>query len=286
MGTTLHSTGAVVVGYFATGHAAHRAINALIDEGFQPSEIGAAFHVGAENASTQEHSGAGAVAGSSLREDLGTTRPESSVGPSTTFGAPASDSTAVQPAALGGGSGTPFGGAGRPGPISGSSLANTGLPSDLNSDLEGTSPSEATSGSAYSDRHETSENWSGRLRSVFPQTSDTDRAPKAPVTKESQNFGTGEGHLNLNTRPYSQPAFERSFSNYGLEAGHARSLSRRIGGGGAVVSVHSTSRAAEAERVLEQHGGLVRHTGNVDETGAQASGQVEVFGTLHRHYVV
>ncbi len=317
MSTSINQTGSVVIGYFATGHAAHRAIHALVDEGFLPSEIGAAFHVGADGAprANQQASRQPNVGGS-LREELGTTLPEGHASSSTTFGA-ASDTTAVQPAALGGGAGTPFVGAGRPGPITGSSLANSGLPSELKSTLphDAELPSGASSQppNAYANYspepshtlyapdhdHKELENdgWLEKLKHLFGAGHpDKERAaafesaeqsiPKAHVTQESQDFGTGEGHLMLQSkgRRYSQPAFESSFSGYGVEPGRARHLSHQIGQGGAIVTVHATTRAIEAERILELHGGEVRFAGGGSNDDFASDGQVEVFGTVGRDY--
>ena len=212
MTTSLPQTGTAVVGYFATGESAHHAINALIDEGFAPSEIGAAFHIGANPGSDTTHDRQ-ANLGGSLREELGTTNP-SGEAQAQSFGAPGSDTTPVQPGALGGGAGTIFSGAGRPGPISGSSLANSGLPSELKSTLphqaplaEGGHQVEAApiyaSHTAHPTTH-THETWGEKLKHIFSsdKTSEKTSDQKHPAdhttakgvtTKESQNFGTGEG---------------------------------------------------------------------------------------------
>ncbi len=250
----------------------------------------------------------------------------------------------MQYAALGGGAGTPFDGAGRPGPITGSSLVNTGLPSELKSELPhdaglphdsdvsssataaprsqssvvgasaGESGAYAETGAAPIPRSapaypsagslQTStaaqgagkESWTEKLKHVFSSSGDETReggssasasstTPLAPVTKESQDFGTGEGHLMLDTgMRYSQPAFERSFSNYGVQPEHARTLSHRIGRSGAIVTVHAAARAIEAERVLEAHGGEVRFGGDTAYETLADESEVEVFGTVGRDY--
>ncbi len=313
MATQVQQSGAVV-GYFKTGHEAHRAIQALVDDGFLPSEIGAAFHVGTgagrEHAEERRSEGTQANVGGSLREELGTTLPGGSThGNRTGTSGASSDTTAVQYASLGGGAGTPFDGAGRPGPITGSSLANTGLPSELKSELphdaglpHGTESARDLSvpfapeptARTVAERN-TGESWAERLKHIFSSSShsttaadrrDTETVPKAPVTAESQNFGTGEGHLILNTGVrYSQPAFERSFSEYGVQPEHARHLSHRIGHGGAIVTVHAAARAIEAERLLEAHGGEVRFSaGSAGQSMAPAESHVEVFGTVGRNY--
>ena len=319
MATSTQSTqqnGTVVAGYFATGDAAHRAVNALIDAGFLPSEIGAAFHVGQGRGAAGIGSGDEARqpnVGGTLRDELGTTLPQGSTRASTSFGAAASDTTAVQPGALGGGTGTPFGGAGKPGPISGSGINNSGLPSELKS----TMPHESTMHSSMSGTSETStlpaadshvagreparetvresekESWTEKLKHVFGHSDSDDQAsrdtaPKAAVSKDTQNFGTGKGQLNLGgTAPglrYSRSAFENSFSSYGVQPEHARSLSGRIGQGGAIVTVHAAARAVEAERLLEAHGGEVRFAEGETPEDLSGEGQVEVFGTVRRDY--
>ncbi len=274
MSTTLRASKTAVVGYFATGDAAHRAINALVDGGFSPAEIGAAFHVGAATAETERT----ANVGGSLREDLSTTlsgEHGGKISQSNSLSSAASGDGAVQFGVLGPGSGTPFEGAHKPGPIPGSDLANTGLPSELKSTL----PHEAD---LRGDQSGTS--WSSRLDPVFRGS----HARSAP-TKESQDFGTGEGSLNLaGTVPYSREHFERSFSEYGVPPEHARSLSSRIGQGGAIITVHSAERSEEAERILEANGGRVRYSpeSSQESYGEPVTGDpgVEVFGTLGRDY--
>jgi hypothetical protein len=272
MATPLQANSTAVVGYFATGDGAHRAIHALIENGFIASEIGAAFHVGSHTAETQRI----ANVGGSLREDISTTNPVQA-SHSTSMSSAQSGSNAVQFGVLGPGSGTPSTGAHKPGPIPGSDLSNTGLPSDLKStlphesDLSG--PNSGTS-------------WSSRLDPVF---SGARSGSTGHTTKESQNFGTGEGSLQLTGAiPYSREGFEHSFQGYGLEPAHARSLSESIGRGGAVITVHAHERSEEAERILEAHGARVRFSPDSTQEGyadpANTHAGVEVFGTLGQHY--
>ncbi len=320
MATSAHLTGTAVAGYFATGHEAHRAINALIDAGFQPSEIGAAFHADAAASSAGEPARRPNIGGG-LREELGTTltdMPRSNTRPSTAGAS--SDTTPVQVAALGGGAGTPYTGAGRPGPISGSDIHHSGLPSTTPSSLP--HDDEVRGGSGAPSREEVGvprgglsaagepeavatpgaptvhESWGDRLKHIFGGK-EVHRGAAAPaheapvkddlrkeMNREAQDFGTGEGHLQLNTpRRYSQTAFEQSFTGYGVEPDRARGFSRGLGRGGAVVTVHAGTRTAEAERILENHGGTARvsEAGEVDGNLAD-SGEVEVFGTVGRDY--
>ena len=308
MATSIEQNGTVVAGYFADGGSAHRAVSALIDAGFLPSEIGAAFHAGQDSGLAPGQAQARQPnVGGSLRDELGTTLQHDSTRPSTSFGAAASDTTAVQPGALGGGTGTPFGGAGKPGPISGGGITNSGLPSELKSTLPheasmGAGSRETSAPNAYdtvdaptdlgaTGQAHPKESWTEKLKHIFgghDSETPSETAPKAAVSKDTQSFGTGGGQLNLGgTAPglrYSQPAFENSFSGYGMQPEHARSISGRLGQGGAVVTVHSPARAMEAEQLLEAHGGEVRFAeGGAPQTAA-GEGQVEVFGTVGRDY--
>lgn len=315
MASTLHESGTVVVGYFSTGDAAHRAVHHLLQAGFTPSEIGAAFHVGSQTGDGEGETNQPDVGGS-LRSELGTTQTTSHLHAADSFGGAASTTNDVQVAALGGGAGSPFEGAGRPGPISGSSLAHTGLPTELKSTLphDPTMPQSsqhrtpavnlggtaATGVPPEAKHHEvkSGETWTEKLKHIFSSHDSKQRethtgsvaslAPKAPVTKESQNFGTGEGHLELPNRyQYSQPAFEHSLSSHGLQSAHAHHLSQRIGHGGAIITVNAATRAGEAERVLEAAGGQVRFSaGESSETASEANtgSNVELFGTIHSNY--
>ncbi len=316
-----NQTGTAVVGYFTTGQDAHRAINALVDAGFLPTEIGAAFHIGSGSGSQGEQPGAvtdnrSPNVGGSLRSELGTTLQETTIhGGRTGTSSAASGTAAVQYASLGGGAGTPFDAAGRPGPISGSDLSNTGLPTELASSLphdsevrgQGNTPPQGSFEASVppvsaehvnlgtANRHES---WGDKLKHVFGGAGSKDRGTTATPTygkddlwaerkREAQDFGTGEGHLDLSTpRRYSQQAFERSFSSYGVQPGHAQSLSQRIGHGGAIVTVHAGARADEAERVLEAHGGEVRLSpgSTMEASSRESATEVEVYGTVGRDY--
>ncbi len=342
---TTQAGGTAVVGYFPNGDQAHRAINALIDEGFRPSEIGAAFHTGTgamstgatgQSLSDANTSDAGAPAstgfageaawhpskGTSAGEDLGTTSPQTTTSERTRTGtsSAASDTLAVQYASLGGGAGTPYDMPPRPGAITASDVTHSGLPSELkstlphDSDLQaGGAVSSGTGRGGWVDRlgpiFGTEQRSAGVDREVIVQDDDRDagdvdqdderteaqdknsgKTMEDVIRKDENNFGTGEGSLNLSTPPtqrYSQPAFQRSFSGYGVQPEHAQQLSHRIGRGGAVVTVHAASRAEAAERILQANGGEVRmDVRPLDDAiqGAAQDGEVEVFGTMGRDY--
>ncbi len=116
------TSGSVVVGYFADGGDAYRAINDLIDEGFSASDMGAAFRT--RRAGQRESAAVG-----EMRNINELTKTNPAV--SGSVGGPASGDEAVTPAGLAPGSGNSFPGApSTPGPIPGSEVPST-LPHDL-----------------------------------------------------------------------------------------------------------------------------------------------------------
>ncbi|MGC2605467.1 MAG: hypothetical protein WA419_07920, partial [Silvibacterium sp.] len=131
----------VVAGYFISGEDAHRAINELKDEGFQASQIGAAFHSGTEAGSPRRSVQAGSDFSASSKQDSSEIDipMRSPVEPGSTPSGAASDTSAVNPSGLSTGGGTGIAGAGRPGPIPGSDIPGnlpTNIPSELASDTD------------------------------------------------------------------------------------------------------------------------------------------------------
>ena len=321
------SSESIIAGYFASGDDAHRAINALLDDGFMASQIGAAFHSSGSATSGSEGE-ASAETDATTAGTFDETRRDVDTSP----GGASSGTYAVQPVGLASGTGSPILGAGKPGPISGSSLAHTGLPSELKSELahdqtgsdqtgydqtvydqpssapasfSSSSPVANTASSIEPTPHAGSgpqhhagkadTSWTAKLKHLFQSKSETPSAPAsttpaaASTTKESQNFGTGEGHLNLTApygHPYSSAAFESSASRAGVPSEHSRHLSRRLSGGGAVVTVNATGRATDVEKIFERHNGVVRFASDVfnDSPAADYEPRVEVFGHLEHHY--
>lgn len=293
--TGVQTTGSdsVIAGYFDSGENAHRAINALLDEGFLPSQIGAAFHSG---------SGAsGATASGHEDEEVDTTLRgiHTSIATGSAHTGPSSDTTAVQPNILGAGSGTPFDGAGRPGPIPGGDLVHTGLPSELEHELPNAPTGGGSAGtyaatptpasyatSAATPAHTHTGSWASKVKHLFEPKHDS--SANKPVTEATrQDFGTGEGQLDLLHRHvYSAGSLESSATSAGVPAEHSRHLSRRLARGGAIVTVSVTGRAIEVERIFEAHHGLVRFEGaTFDDADTESTGSsVEVFGHLHHHY--
>lgn len=267
----------IIVGYFANGADASRAINELIDEGFVAEEIGAAFRtprIGMEVA--EGGRGRGVI-------------PEN---PALTgsVGGPASHDQAVTPAGLAPGSGNAFPAPGRPGPIPGAEIPSTlrhELPHDLPSTLRHESEIAAERSSrpmpvAPAMREGTipvDESRRERMRQVFAEDSDTARARRA----SSMNFGTGEGHL-FPDFDYSEPSFENSFVGMGLTARDARSLSRALNRGGAVVSVAPGGRASLAEAILERNHGSVRFENMASLGEASEGNRVEIYGRMRNYY--
>ena len=143
----------VVAGYFAKAEDANQAIRELMDDGFALSEIGAAFHSGSSRGR-----GPGQTSPSSLATAAAapTTRnpgsgqyegnfPLRSEGNQELHPAGASsDTEAVSPWGLFTGGGTPFAGASRPGPITGSEVPRD-LPRDIPSELSSGGGSRASS---------------------------------------------------------------------------------------------------------------------------------------------
>lgn len=276
-------TDTIIAGYFRSGDDAHRAINALLDEGFLASQIGAAFHTSGGSSATSTQT-------DSVRQAPGRTFNEQEEDVDTSAGGPSSGSDAVQPIGLASGSGSPILGAGKPGPISGSDLHHTGLPSELHSELSHEQPGTRTAApvpvvtSAAHPTHTIHDHktWTSKLKHLFESKHDV--APTA-ANPDSQKFGTGEGELDL-TRPYSRTAFESSVSGAGVTAEHSRHLSHRLSAGGAVVTVSSTGRAIDVEKIFESNNGVVRFSSDIfnDAPTLEYEPRVEVFGHLEHRY--
>ena len=297
------NTPQAVVGFFRNGEDAHRALNELVDEGFSSRDIGAAFH-----------SATGKAASATTERPGGTSR--QLIDPDTTgvgsgASGPASGSTAVTPAGLSTGSGTATAGVGRPGPIPGSEIphrskgTSPGAESRTGSPVaarQGVTPTVAgddyppvsSSNVDVSREHNESSGWWDKLKHIFgsEESHDTNRTITEDANKTAQKFGTGEGHLNVSgSSPdsrYSGAAFEKSFSNFGISPNHSRYLARQLGAGGAVVTVRSGSRTAEAERILSRHGGSIRFEPATESSALEDwvdqdnDNRVEVFGEMRR----
>lgn len=130
------SSSNTVAGYFTKPEDAHRAIRELLDEGFDSTAIGAAFHSGSPRTATTSDRDR-AVNDLPVR----TGYEESQMRPA---GA-TSGTEAVSPWGLFTGGGTPFAGASRPGPITGSEVPPS-VPRELPSNF---ASEHAYSGSAF-----------------------------------------------------------------------------------------------------------------------------------------
>lgn len=300
------ASGGTVAGYFANGENAHRAINELVEEGFSAREIGAAFHDGA--LSRRPSPGSGETIEQAA--DLSRLKTETRTNPNPAGAA--SDTKAVSPSGLSTGGGTPFSGASEPGPIPGSDIPPE-LPRDIPSEITSDSgtrdfsseraPIQETSRPATSERVSSTrdireerkeEGWWDKLKHVFGGGEHADSsARREPASeKTAQNYGTGEGHLNLTSGrdyAYSGSAFESSFSGMGIPQDHAQRLARDLGRGGAVVTVQAGSRNATAEAIMQRNNGTIRYESQIASTESEwDSGKqptrVEVFGEVHRVY--
>lgn len=224
-------TGDVVVGFFEDAEQAQGAIFELRDEGFGPSQVGAAFH---------SLSGSGSNSGSVSSGDQGEGE-ETPDGihvpyrkqPGTTgLGSGASgvrsDDVAVTPAGLAYGSGTLNAGPGRPGPITGTASVKRVLhgesdpyreiESSYTGPAEGTAPAtgsfsqgEAADSRVAARGESGASDWWGKLKEFFG-ADDTGKKSagsygstgtrssgiaSGTVNESSMNFGTGEGHLGV-----------------------------------------------------------------------------------------
>lgn len=265
----------IIVGYFASGADASRAISELVDEGFLAAEIGAAFR--------SQRMGMEVAEGGRGRSVI----PEN---PALTgsLGGPASHDQAVTPAGLAPGSGNAFPAAAQPGPIPGAEIPSTlkhdlphELPSTLRHESELGSPAAAVAPvPAMRERTVSPDEFRReRMRQVFAEDSETAKARRA----SSMNFGSGEGHL-FPDFEYSEPSFENSFVGMGLTARDARSLSGALNRGGAVVSVAPGGRASLAEAILERNHGRVRFE-NMASLGESFEGnRVEIYGRMRNYY--
>lgn len=256
----------IVIGHFSDSADAYRAINELVDEGFDTSEIGAAFRSRGMGAEASEESRPVGI------REMAETNPAVSG----SVGGAGSHDEAVTPAGLAPGSGNAFPGAPTsPGPIPGGEIPST-LKHDLPHDLPSTLARETT---VAGTRRETVEaNWPERLHRTFGNTKQ--------ASGGNLKFGTGEGQLGLEPEhPYSESAFEGSFQQMGLGPQEARSLSGELSRGGAVVSVRATDRAALAEGILERNHGRVRwETAAGSGPEADRESPVQVYGSMRGYY--
>ena len=257
----------MVVGYFNNSEDATRAVDELIDEGFQPSEIGAAFR-------TPVAFGGGRVRGGTPEN------PEVSG----SIGGPASHDEAVTPAGLAPGSGNAFPAPARPAEPPGSEIPSTlrhelkhDLPSTLHGDAGANVPMQAVPAGTAS--METEESRRERMRRTFG-----DESPNTTEKRSSNmKFGTGEGHL-FPDYEYSPTAFENSFAGMGLGASEARALSGELRRGGAVITVEPGGRAALAEGIIERNRGTIRFE-NISGTSDVCEGsRIEMYGRMRSYY--
>jgi hypothetical protein len=267
----------MVVGYFAEGADAYRAINQLIDEGFNSAQMGAAFRTPRAGAGGQ-HATVGEIRG--VRELT-----ERNPALSGSVGGPGSGDQAVTPAGLAPGSGNAFPGAPTsPGPIPGSEIPQTlkhDLPETLPHDLPSTLRSAPTGRGRNDDR------WVDHLSSTYGSATAETARNRNSAAPSHQNFGTGEGTLGLFAEyPYSASTFEDSFTGMGLGPDRARSFSSELAGGGAVVTVSAGERASLAEAILERNHGRVRfeYAAGTTTSGLDRESPVQVYGSMRSYY--
>ncbi|HTW47925.1 MAG TPA: hypothetical protein VMD92_08250 [Acidobacteriaceae bacterium] len=263
----------IVVGYFFSGADASRAIAELIDEGFRPAEIGAAFRGSATAMEVTEGGRRRPLAGN----------------PATTgsTGGPSSHDEAVTPAGLASGAGANFPSASRPGPITGAEIPSTlrhDLPSTLRHESEiDRAPVPAVSAARgkvpTADTRETDEVRRAQMRRFFGEFGEGAGARRASGMK----FGTGEGYL-FPDYEFSEPSFENSFLGMGLSVRDARSLSHELSRGGAIVSIAAISRASLAEGILQRNRGVIRFESLAAEGSVSEGSSVEIYGRMRNYY--
>ena len=257
----------IVVGFFADGANAYRAITELIDEGFQATEVGAAFRtprVGmavAEGGKGRGVSSNPAVSGS--------------------VGGAASRDEAVTPAGLAPGSGNAFPAASRPGPIPGGEVPAS-LPHDLLQELPSTLPREPESSrgsvvAEQADRSGSNESRRERLGQMLGS------GAASSGSRRGMKFGTVEGHL-FPDYEYSETSFENSFLGMGLGVREARNLSGRFSQGGALVCVTPGSRASLAEGIIERNHGEIRFEKLSGRAESGEGSRVEIYGRMRNYY--
>lgn len=257
----------MVVGYFSNSEDATRAIDELIDEGFQPAEIGAAFR-------TPVAFGGGRVRGGTPEN------PEVSG----SIGGPASHDEAVTPAGLAPGSGNAFPAPARPAEPPGAEIPSTlrhelkhDLPSTLQGDADANVPMRAVPGGTPN--IETDEGRRERMRRRFGE-----EAANTNEKRSNMKFGSGEGHL-FPDYEYSPTAFETSFAGMGLGASEARALSGELRRGGAVITVEPGGRAALAEGIIERNRGTIRFENISGRSDACEGSRIEMYGRMRNYYV-
>jgi len=264
----------VVVGYFANGADAYRAVQELIDEGFRASEMGAAFRP--RRAS---------VAGLEPNAETGGIRELAQRNPATTgsVGGPASHDQAVQPAELAPGSGNAFPAPVGPGPIPGSETSSN-LPHDLPHKLPSTLPPQAEIAAEQSVRS------SGPRSEMRAQRQEgmnrvflDERERSGRRSGANPNFGTGEGHL-FSGAEYSEPIFQSAFADMGLAPDEASGLSSQLSRGGAVVAVFPRDRASLAEAILERNHGRIRFDTELVSAERCEDQSVDVYGRMCGYY--
>jgi hypothetical protein len=265
----------IVVGYFSSGANASRAICELIDEGFRPAEIGAAFRSSAPAMEVTEGGRSRLFA-----EDSATAG---------SVGGPASQDEAVTSAGPAPGAGASFPSAAKPGPIPGAELSST-LRHELHHDLPSTlrheseinrvpMPFTARAEAQAPDTQQSDEVRRDQMRRYFADSAESGNAKRGSGMK----FGTGEGYL-FPDYEYSESSFENSFLGMGLSVRDARGLSNELSCGGAIVSVAATSRASLAEGILERNHGVIRFESLVGGIPAGEGSRVEIYGRMRNYY--
>jgi hypothetical protein len=266
-----------VLGYFADGADAYRAINELIDEGFTASEMGAAFRTRRTGEGRQP------AAVGELRNIRELTDDNPAL--SGSVGGPASGDEAVTPAGLAPGSGNSFPGApSTPPPIPGAEIPST-IPSTLKHDLPETLPHDLPS--TLRSTGDSDDRWVDHLHRTYGSNTAETARNRNTAAAGKQKFGTGEGTLGLVPEyDFSESTFEGSFSGMGLGPDVARSLSGELSRGGAVITINAGERSSLAEAIVERNHGRVRfeYAAGTTSPMLDQESRVQVYGSMRNYY--
>jgi uncharacterized protein (TIGR02271 family) len=117
------------------------------------------------------------------------------------------------------------------------------------------------------------ENWWEKVKDTFRSDDSVERRREAPDAAADTNFepelySRGDYEYDL-----ADDDFEGSLTGTGIPADRASYLSRNLGPGGAIVTVHDANRAAEAEQILAANNARVRYEDiGQDEVGNEVVG--------------
>jgi uncharacterized protein (TIGR02271 family) len=102
------------------------------------------------------------------------------------------------------------------------------------------------------------ENWWEKVKDAFRSETETRREVAADSTLDADPYARGEYEYD-----FAGDEFEGSLAGTGIPSDRAAYLTRNLRAGGAIVTVHDTDRAADAEQILSSNHGKVRYEDSV-----------------------